>query len=363
MALRARFLMVGLVWLGSPTRLSVPPCSRPSRTLRAAEAVARRRPSLTAAARDGTDCVEVGTEGWCRSNKRMGLPNTASRTLYRVREAEVPILSAAITVMKKISFRSILLRPSYCARPIRSPDFKPLCYRRDRPILWATLTVETKRKPSRILIRKFGESHQKPCSGSEAKTQATGKKPGGKPPQPPAQGALPTDQINLTDEESRIMPVAGGGFEQCYNAQAVVAADSLLVVAAQVVQAPNDKQQIEPMLKRIEALPADLGKPETLLADNGYFSDANVELCAAAQIDPMIALGRQSHHPSLAERFAKAPPAPENPTPLAAMSHRLQTPEGKKLYALRKQIPAPVFGIIKSVMGFRQFLLRGLDQA
>src|SRR5712691_1299750 len=123
-------------------------------------------PSLTAAARDGTDCAQVGTEGWRRSNKRMGLPNTASRTLYRVREAEVPILSAAITVMKKISFRSILLRPSYCARPIRSPDFKPLCYHWDRPILRATLTVETKRKPSRILIRKFGESHQTPCSGS-----------------------------------------------------------------------------------------------------------------------------------------------------------------------------------------------------
>src|SRR6266436_6359291 len=205
--------------------------------------------------------------------------------------------------------------------------------------------------------------HEAKLAAREAKTKATGKKPGGKPPQPPAEGALPTDQINLTDEESRIMPVAGGGFEQCYNAQAVVAAGSLLVVAAQVVQAPNDKQQIEPMLKRIEALPADLGKPETLLADNGYFSDANVALCAAAQIDPMIALGRQSHHPSLAERFAKAPPAPENPTPLAAMSHRLQTPEGKKLYALRKQIPEPVFGIIKSVMGFRQFLLRGLDQA
>src|SRR5258708_6478887 len=204
--------------------------------------------------------------------------------------------------------------------------------------------------------------HEAKLAAREAKTKATGKKPGGKPPHPPAEGALPTDQINLTDEESRIMPVAGGGFEQCYNAQAVVAADSLLVVAAQVVQAPNDKQQIEPMLKRIEALPADLGKPETLLADNGYFSDANVALCAAAQIDPMIALGRQSHHPSLAERFAKAPPAPENPTPLAVMSHRLQTPEGKKLYALRKQIPEPVFGIIKSVMGFRQFLLRGLDQ-
>src|SRR3981189_3729222 len=204
--------------------------------------------------------------------------------------------------------------------------------------------------------------HAAKLAAREAKAKATGKKPGGKSPRPPVEGALPTDQINLTDEESRIMPVAGGGFEQCYNAQAVVAADSLLVVAAQVVQAPNEKQQSEPMLKRIEALPADLGKPETLLADNGYFSDANVALCAAAQIDPMIALGRQAHHPSLAERFAKAPPAPENPTPLAAMSHRLQTPEGKKLYALRKQIPEPVFGIIKSVMGFRQFLLRGFDQ-
>src|SRR6266849_4239970 len=105
--------------------------------------------------------------------------------------------------------------------------------------------------------------HEAKLAAREAKANATGKKPGGKPPKAPVEGALPTDQINLTDEESRIMPVAGGGFEQCYNAQAVVAADSLLVVAAQVVQAPNDKQQIEPMLKRIEALPADLGKPET----------------------------------------------------------------------------------------------------
>jgi len=203
--------------------------------------------------------------------------------------------------------------------------------------------------------------HEARLAAREAKAEATGKKPGGKPPQPPVEGARPTDQINLTDEASRIMPVAGGGFEQCYNAQAVVAAGSLLVVAAQVVQAPNDKQQIEPMLDKIAALPEQLGRPETLLADNGYFSEANVALCAAAQIDPMIALGRQSHYPSLSERFAEAPPAPEKPTPLEAMSHRLQTPAGKKLYALRKQTPEPVFGIIKSVMGFRQFLLRGLD--
>ncbi len=203
--------------------------------------------------------------------------------------------------------------------------------------------------------------HQANLAARQAKTEATGKKPGGKPPEPPVEGARPTDQINLTDEESRIMPVAGGGFDQCYNAQAVVAAESLLVVAAQVVQAPNDKQQIEPMLNKLDALPEDLGKPEILLADNGYFSDANVMLCAAARIEPLIAAGRQPHHPSLREHFAEAPPAPHNPTPLRAMTHRLQTPEGKRLYALRKQTPEPVFGIIKSVMGFRQFLLRGLD--
>ena len=197
----------------------------------------------------------------------------------------------------------------------------------------------------------------------DAKTKATGKKPGGKPPAPPAEGPLPTDQINLTDEVSRIMPVAGGGFEQCYNAQAVVAADSLLVVAVDVVQAPNDKQQIEPMLEQIDALPAALGEVETLLADTGYFSAANVTACMASGIDPLIAMGRQPHHPPLSERFAEVPPAPSNPTPVQAMAHRLNTPEGRKLYALRKQIPEPVFGIIKSVMGFRQFMLRGIDQA
>ena len=88
---------------------------------------------------------------------------------------------------------------------------------------------------------------------------------------------MPTDQVNLTDEESRIMPVAGGGFEQCYNAQAVVAEGSLLVVATDVVQAANDKQQLQPMLNQVIALPDTLGKAETLLADNGYFSAANVD--------------------------------------------------------------------------------------
>ena len=192
----------------------------------------------------------------------------------------------------------------------------------------------------------------------EAKAAQTGKKPGGRAPRPPVEGPFPTDQVNLTDEESRIMPVADGGLEQCYNAQAVVAADSLLVIAVDVVQAPNDKQQIEPMLGKI----AELGKVGELLADNGYFSEANVNACAAAGIEPVIAMGREAHHPSLAERFVGDPAAPKDPTPIEAMRHRLQTKEGKKRYALRKQTPEPVFGIIKSVLGFRQFLLRGLEK-
>jgi len=204
--------------------------------------------------------------------------------------------------------------------------------------------------------------HDAKMAQRAAKTAVTGKKPGGRPPAPPVEGPLPTDQVNLTDEQSRIMPVAGGGFEQCYNAQAVVAVGSLLVIAADVTQAPNDKQQLEPMLDQIAALPDALGRVGALLADNGYFSEANVEACAAAGIDPLIAMGREAHHPSLGERFAEPPPPPQGPTPLAAMGHRLQTPEGKRLYALRKHTPEPVFGIIKSALGFRQFLLRGLDR-
>ena len=104
----------------------------------------------------------------------------------------------------------------------------------------------------------------------DAKTAETGKKPCGRVPLPPVEGPLPTDQVNLTDEQSRIMPVAGGGFEQCYNAQAAVAAGSLLVGGTDVVQTPNDKQQLEPMLGKLATLPGELGKVGELLADNGY---------------------------------------------------------------------------------------------
>jgi hypothetical protein len=204
--------------------------------------------------------------------------------------------------------------------------------------------------------------HEARMQERAAKAEKTGRKPGGFPPEPPAPGPGAKDQVNLTDEASRIMPVAGGGFEQAYNAQAAVATESLLIVSADVVQTPTDKQQIVPMLERFAALPEALGQVGTLLADSGYFSKANVEACASAAITPLISPGRERHHRSWQDRFAAGPSAPADPTPLEAMKHRLATPEGRKAYALRKQTPEPVFGIIKSVMGFRQFSLRGLDK-
>ena len=207
--------------------------------------------------------------------------------------------------------------------------------------------------------------HEAKLKARADKEKATGKKPGGKPPAPPTAMPGATDQVNLTDEDSRIMPVAGGGFDQCYNAQAAVATGSLLIVANNLTQAANDKQQLKPMIDKLRALSQQqLGRVRRALADNGYLSEANVEHCAAAKIEPLIAMKRERHNAGWKERFAEDPQAPADcASAMQQMAHRLKTRRGKKLYALRKQTPEPVFGIIKSVMGFRQFLLRGFENA
>tara|TARA_R110001583_G_scaffold50330_2_gene157098 strand:+ start:890 stop:2245 length:1356 start_codon:yes stop_codon:yes gene_type:complete len=199
----------------------------------------------------------------------------------------------------------------------------------------------------------------------ETKRQAqrdAGKKPKGREPKPPQPGPKDKDQVNLTDEESRIMPVSGGGFEQCYNAQAGVDTDTMLVMSTHVTQATNDKQQIKPALQSLTALPGKLGKVTDLLTDTGYFSAQNVELCTQADIQPLLAVARDHHHQSVFARFAPDTPAPETDDPLPLMEHRLTTQAGRALYGLRKQTVEPVFGIIKHVMGFRQFSMRGLDK-
>ncbi|WP_324731262.1 IS1182 family transposase [Pseudomonas paeninsulae] len=202
--------------------------------------------------------------------------------------------------------------------------------------------------------------YQAKLAAREAKAKASGKKPGGKPPKPPQAGPHAHEQINLTDEDSRIMKVTGGGFEQCYNAQAVVDSESMLVMAPHVTQAGNDKEQVAPMLAKLQALPAGLNQPGQILGDTGYFSENNVEICHAARIEPLLAVGRDAHHPHWRERFEEPTALAEPASQVEQMKHRLKTKAGRATYALRKQTVEPVFGIIKSVMGFRQFLLRGL---
>ncbi len=196
----------------------------------------------------------------------------------------------------------------------------------------------------------------------KAKEEMTGKKARGKEPEKPKAGPGDKDQVNLTDSESRIMPLSGGGFEQSYNAQACVDVETMLIVENHVTQNANDKKEIEPALEALARLPAVLGKVDVLLADAGYFSKSNVEFCEKENIRPYISTHRDRHNQKLEQRFSKSSELlPENADAVTQMRHRMQTDEGRSLYAKRKYTVEPVFGIIKSVMGFRQFLLRGIE--
>jgi transposase len=194
----------------------------------------------------------------------------------------------------------------------------------------------------------------------EAKAQTRGGTPKGPEPKAPEPGPRDSDQINLTDEESRILPTSGKSFQQAYNVQAGVETESLLIVTEHVTQNANDKQEVRPTLEALQQLAEPLGRPEALLSDTGYFSQANVEACHNAQITPFIAAGREPHHLSLEQRWTEPPALTPDASPVEAMKHQLQTPEGRAIYGQRKCTVEPVFGIIKSVLGFRQFRLRGL---
>ena len=236
---------------------------------------------------------------------------------------------------------------------------KELKLREDRLAAMAAAKTKIAERAAERYAREKSEFDEK-MRKRQAKQDETGKKPRGKTPAEPQPGVRESDQINLTDEASRIMPVSGGGFDQCYNAQAGVDADTMLVVATTLTQAPNDKQQVQPLLKVLQAQDAKLGTATTLIADTGYCSENNVKVCEEAKIEPLIAVARQDHHPQWRERFTEPAPLPADATPMQAMKHRLTTLAGRAAYAIRKQTVEPVFGIIKSVMGFRQFSLRGL---
>lgn len=195
----------------------------------------------------------------------------------------------------------------------------------------------------------------------QAKAQSSGRPPRGPEPKPPEPGVRNSDQINLTDEQSRIMPTSGKSFQQAYNVQAGVETESLLIVTERVTQAVNDKREVTPTLEALDQLPEALGKAEALLADNGYYSEANVKACQAEKLTPYIAAGREGHHLPLEQRWADPPPLAAQADAVEAMKHRLQTRQGRAIYGRRKCTVEPVFGIIKAVLGFRQFHLRGLE--
>ena len=200
-------------------------------------------------------------------------------------------------------------------------------------------------------------AYEAKLAARQARERKIGKKTGGRPPEPPVSGPRDHDQVNLTDEASRIMPTAGGGFEQSYNAQASVDIASGLIVTHHLSQQPNDRRELEPTLMQLTAQEAMLGQAENLLADAGYCSARNVKASLKARITPYPSTHREPHHVSLAARLT---PAADDP--VAQMRYRLGTEAGKALYAKRKSTIEPTFGTIKHVLGFRQFLLRSLDK-
>jgi hypothetical protein len=212
-------------------------------------------------------------------------------------------------------------------------------------------------------LQKEQADYEAKMAKRSAEEEEAGREKAGRKPKPPELEKRPTDQVNLTDEESRIMPVSGGGFEQAYNAQAAVDVESGIILGARLTQVPNDKREIEPMLERLEALPDELGEPEHLLADSGYYSEENVKRCVQTGVRPYIAQKRKKHNHRLEELLRRsARPDEGKDDPVAAMRRRMQTEEGRTRYARRKGTSEPTFGQIKHVLGFRQFMLRGFEK-
>jgi len=196
----------------------------------------------------------------------------------------------------------------------------------------------------------------------EEKAAKRGRKPPGRPPQPPTPGPRDKDQYNFTDPASRLMKNANNsGFDQHYNVQVVVEHDSRLVVGNWLCDHTNDKQAALPT---IDTVPSQLGQPQAANLDTGYFSENNIAELQERGIEPYIATGRSPHRQGWRAYFM------DKPDPLSCdasvkehMAYKLRTEIGKALYRLRKSTVEPVIGIIKEVLSFRQFSLRGLFPA
>jgi transposase len=230
--------------------------------------------------------------------------------------------------------------------------------------------LDTLREAKRIMeerakerLEKEQAEYEQKLATRRAKEKKTGRKPGGKPPKPPVAGPKPKDQYNFTDPESRIMK-SGGSFEQCYNAQAAVEVETMLIVGHLLTAAANDKEQLQPV---VEAISPAVGEVSNVLSDSGYFSEAAVKNVEDEGKGPTVysAMKRTPHGRSVAQLEKREDPEPPH-LPGASiaeiMARRLETVSGKALYKLRKETVEPVFGIIKEALGFRRFLLRGKNK-
>jgi len=214
---------------------------------------------------------------------------------------------------------------------------------------------------AQLCFEKEQEEYEAKLKRRRDKETETGKKARGRKPVAPQAKPRDKDQVNFTDDESRIMP-STEGFVQAYNAQAAVDIESYLIVGQHMTQNANDKQEIAPALAALQSTEAALGEEvDALLADTGYFSEDNVRQCEAAEIIPYISDHRERHNLPWDQRFEVPPACPADADSVTQMAHRLRTKDGKAIYAKRKSTVETVFGIIKEVMGFRRFHLRGFD--
>jgi transposase len=219
--------------------------------------------------------------------------------------------------------------------------------------------------------RARADEEQRRRDDEQARREAEGRQRRGKEPAPVNPTPEDKAQTNFTDAEAKIMKQANKGFDYSYNAQAVVDGAEQIIVAAETTNAANDKEQAVPMaqaaLNNLKAAGIEptkaadgMAAPIPNTADSGYFSEKAVGELEAMGIDPHIAIGRQKHHetPVVAESAVPSTEASAK----EKMRGKLGSAAGKALYAARKQIVEPVFGMIKSARGIRKFLLRGLEK-
>ena len=298
----------------------------------------------------GTVSVD-GTKIHANASKHSAVSYSRAQEMLEQLETEV----AALTQKAEQSDRS---HQEDC--PLNLPDEIARRKERKARIKEAVAVIESRHEEK--LARETQQYEEKVARRQAQRDQ--GKKPKGREPKEPSSEVDEKAQYNFTDPESRIMKSGTGNhFEQSYNAQAAVEVESMLVVATTLSDQPNDKGELLPVL---DAAKANGFKANKVLADTGYYSEANVKAAEALGVEAYIAVERQSHGVDIEAILGKTPTElPELPaeaTEKEKMTHKLKPSEGSELYKLRKQTVEPVFGIIKHCMGFRQFLMRGKEK-